>query len=142
MRRFLPVIFFSLALSAAEPLTDADLLQPQQVSSTLKGFLVIHVGFEALYHAAHVQGSVYAGPASKAEGLEALKREVAGQPRMREILLYCGCCPWDKCPNIRPAVALLRQMGYTNVKAMMVPVNLKSDWVDKGYPTDKQTDIP
>ena len=142
MRRLLPLALLGLVLWGAEPLTDTDLVQPQQVSQDLNVPLVIQVGFEALYHAAHVKGSVYAGAASKPEGIDALKRAVAGQPRMREIILYCGCCPWDKCPNIRPAFAVLHDMGYTNVKAMMVTTNLKTDWIDKGYPTDKQTDAP
>ena len=142
MRRLLPLALVSFILWGAAPLTDADLLQPQQVSQNLSVPLVIQIGFEALYHAAHVKGSVYAGPASTPEGLDALKKAVAGQPRMLEIILYCGCCPWDKCPNIRPAFTLLHDMGYTNVKAMMVPTNLKTDWIDKGYPTDKQPHTP
>jgi len=28
-------------------------------------------------------------------------------------------------------------MGFTHVKAMMMATNLKTDWIDKGYPTDK-----
>ena len=78
-------------------------------------------------------GSKYAGPASKADGLEDLKKEVSGQPRSRAIILYCGCCPWDKCPNIRPAFAALHDMGFQNVKVLMIPENLKADWIDKGY---------
>ena len=101
---------------------------------------MIHVGFPVLYRAAHIAGSEYAGPGSKPEGIEALKKAVAGQPHNREIVLYCGCCPWDKCPNIRPAFAALHQMGFTNVKVMMVPENLKADWIDKGYPTEKRSD--
>ena len=128
--------------AAEQPLTDADLLQPQQVSQNLTEPLVIQVGFKALYHAAHVKGSVYAGPASTPEGIVALKRAVAGQPQMREVILYCGCCPFDKCPNVRPALAALRELGYTNVKVMKIPTNLKADWIDKGYPTDRETDIP
>jgi thiosulfate/3-mercaptopyruvate sulfurtransferase len=83
---------------------------------------------------------VFAGPGSKDEGIADLKKAVAGQPRTREIVLYCGCCPFDKCPNIRPAFAALHEMGFTHVKAMVVPANLKTDWTDKGYPTDKRAE--
>jgi hypothetical protein len=31
-------------------------------------------------------------------------------------------------------------MGFTHVKAMMVETNLKTDWIDKGYPTDKRAE--
>ena len=144
MRRLLILLFSGLLLGSlsggAEPWTDNDLIQPAQAAKDLKTPLIIHVGFPVLYRSTHITGSVYAGPGSKTEGIDDLKKAVAGQPRMREIILYCGCCPWDKCPNIRPAFAALHQMGFTNVKAMVLPANLKTDWIDKGYPTDKHAD--
>ena len=65
------------------------------------------------------------------------KAEVAKLPKDWEIVLYCGCCPWDKCPNINPAIAMLKEMGYTKVKAMMVPDTFKKDWTDQGYPVEQ-----
>lgn len=124
----------------SEPWADTDQMQPAQVAKDIRGPLIIHVGFPVLYRATHITGSVYAGPGSKDEGLTDLRRAVEGQPRNREIILYCGCCPWDKCPNIRPAFAELHRIGHTNVKVMMVPTNFKTDWIDKGYPTDKRAD--
>jgi thiosulfate/3-mercaptopyruvate sulfurtransferase len=100
--------------------------------------LVIHTGFAVLYRSAHITGTVYAGPGSKPEGLEELKKLVANEPRDREIVIYCGCCPWVKCPNIRPAFAALHEMGFTHVSALYVPENLATDWIDKGFPTDKR----
>ena len=142
MQRLIPLILFGLLLSAAgtDPWTDNDLVQPEQVSKDVHTPLLIHVGFPVLYRASHITGSVYAGPGSKEEGIADLKKAVAGQPRTREIVLYCGCCPFDKCPNIRPAFAALHEMGFTHVKVMVVPTNLKTDWIDKGYPTDKHAE--
>jgi thiosulfate/3-mercaptopyruvate sulfurtransferase len=128
------------AVYGSEPWADADQVQAAQVAKDLKNPLIIHVGFPVLYRATHITGSIYAGPGSKDEGLTDLKRAVAGQPRSREIILYCGCCPWDKCPNIRPAFAELHKLGYPNVKVMVVPANFKTDWIDKGYPTDIRAD--
>jgi len=144
MRRSL-LIFAATLLFAADPWTATDVLTPEKVAPLVNnpatsGPFVIHVGFSVLYRAAHIAGSKYAGPASKPEGIEDLKKEIAGQPRSREIVLYCGCCPWDKCPNIRPAFAALHDMGFQNVKVLMIPENLKADWIDKGYPTEKRTD--
>jgi|SRR6185312_12387798 len=144
MRRLTFLAIFGMLLGTivcgSEPWTDTDQLQPAQVAKDLKTPLIIHVGFPVLYRATHITGSIYAGPGSKDEGLTDLKRAVAGQPRNREIILYCGCCPWDKCPNIRPAFAELHKMGYPNVKVMMVPTNFKTDWIDKGYPTEKRAE--
>lgn len=134
------LLVFGMLLCGTEPWTGQDLVQPDQAAKSLKSALVIHVGFPVLYRAAHITGTQYAGPGSKAEGIADLKKAVAGQPRDREIILYCGCCPFDKCPNIRPAFAALHEMGFTRVKAMVLPTNLKTDWIDKGYPTDKSKD--
>jgi thiosulfate/3-mercaptopyruvate sulfurtransferase len=139
--RTLVLLFAGLAvLCGSEPWTDNDLVQPGDVAKNLSDPLIIHVGFPVLYRSAHISGSVFAGPGSKPEGIADLKKAVAGQPRGREIILYCGCCPWDKCPNIRPAFAALHDMGFTRVKAMVAPTNLKTDWIDKGYATDKSAD--
>jgi thiosulfate/3-mercaptopyruvate sulfurtransferase len=142
MQRLISLLLAGLLVSAVvcgtEPWTDSDLVQPEQVAKDLRTPLLIHVGFPVLYRATHITGSVFAGPGSKEEGIADLKKAVAGQPRTREIVLYCGCCPFDKCPNIRPAFAALHEMGFTHVKAMVVPTNLKTDWIDKGYPTDKR----
>lgn len=139
MRR-LTLLLLAASLFASEPWTTQDLIQPAQASRELKNALVIHVGFPVLYRAAHIAGTQFAGPGSKPEGIADLKKAVAGQPRDREIILYCGCCPFDKCPNIRPAFAALHAMGFTHVKAMVIDTNLKTDWIDKGYPTDKRVE--
>ncbi len=134
------LLLLGVALFASEPRTDKDLIQPAQAKDELKSALVIHVGFPVLYRSAHIAGTEYAGPGSKAEGIADLKKAVAGQSRDREIILYCGCCPFDKCPNIRPAFAALHEMGFKRVKAMAIETNLKTDWIDKGYPTEKRTE--
>jgi rhodanese-related sulfurtransferase len=125
---------------AQPPIPESELVMPAEFVPHMKGVLIIHVGFPVLYRAAHIEGSVYAGPGSKPEGLELLKKAVEGQSRDREIVLYCGCCPWEKCPNVRPALEALRDMGFRHVRAMVIPGNFKADWVDKGYPTEKRVE--
>jgi len=131
------LVAFSL-VAAGDPWTDADVVRPEVVAKDIGTPLLLHVGFDVLYRASHIAGSEYAGPGSKPEGIDALKKAVAGQPKNREIVLYCGCCPWEKCPNIRPAFAALHDMGFTRVKVMFVPENLKADWTDKGYPAERR----
>lgn len=123
----------ALALAAAE----MALIQPSELASHLSAKpAIFHIGFNVLYRSKHIPGSVYAGPANRPDGLALLKEAVAKLPHDREIVLYCGCCPWDHCPNVRPAMALLQQMGFTHVKALYVPTNFKADWIDKGYPVE------
>jgi hypothetical protein len=46
----------------------------------------------------------------------------------------------EKCPNIRPAFAALHEMGFTKVRVVSIPTNFKTDWIDKGYPTEKRVE--
>jgi len=140
-RRFLWTIAAGAsALQAGEPWTDADVRQPGSLAKDLqagKKPLILYVGFPVLYKAARIPGAVLAGPGSKQSGLDAMQQALSGVPKDHEIVLYCGCCPFDHCPNIRPAFEKIRAMGYSNVSLVMMPTNFHSDWVEKGYPVDK-----
>jgi thiosulfate/3-mercaptopyruvate sulfurtransferase len=99
--------------------------------------LIFQVGFRVLYQQAHVPHSEYIGPASEPEGIQRLRQRVQGLPRTQSIVIYCGCCPWSKCPNINPAYKELRALGFRNIKLLYVADNFGKDWVDKGYLVEK-----
>jgi thiosulfate/3-mercaptopyruvate sulfurtransferase len=99
--------------------------------------LLIHVGSHVLYTQAHIPNSEYIGPASDPAALQRLRTRVDSLPRNKFIVLYCGCCPWTHCPNMKPADDLLNSMGFTNVKSLYIPNNFGTDWVQKGYPVAK-----
>ena len=126
---------------AAAVAADIPLIQPKDLAAELASAqakpAIFQVGPNVLYRSKHIPGSLYAGPGSKSEGLELLKAAVAKLPRDGELVIYCGCCPWDRCPNIKPAMELLKQMGFTRVKAMYSETNFKTDWIDKGYPVEQ-----
>lgn len=114
------------------------LIQPPELVSRLSAKpAIFQVGPNVLYRSKHIPASVYAGPGSKLEGLTLLKSAVAKLPHDREIVLYCGCCPWAHCPNIHPAYKQLRDLGYTNLKVLYFANDFGKDWVAKGYPTAK-----
>lgn len=130
----------ALALAAACLVFAADLalIQPKELAAGLeaKGSVVFYVGPNVLYRSKHVPGSLFAGPGNTARGLELLKTAADKLPRSQEIVIYCGCCPWDVCPNIKPAAETLRAMGFTKVKAMYMHTNFKTDWIDQGFPIE------
>jgi len=133
------VKYLQLLLAGAVVVAAAEmaLIQPSELAAHLSTKpAIFHVGPGVLYRSKHIPGSVYAGFASRPDGLDGLKAAVAKLPHDREIVIYCGCCPWDKCPNIKPAMALLQQMGFTHVKALYVADSFKTDWIDKGYPVE------
>ena len=134
MRIFGLIPIAALALAAAE----MALVQPAEVAASMSKNkpAIFQVGPNVMYRSKHIPGALYAGPGNKAEGIAMLKAAVERMPRDREIVIYCGCCPWDKCPNMQPAFAALREMGFTKVKALYIAQNFKADWIDKGYPVE------
>jgi rhodanese-related sulfurtransferase len=114
----------------------ADLAATLADSATAKPMLV-HVGARVLYRAGAIPGSLYAGPGSDPAGIEALLAAVQGQPKDRDIVIYCGCCPANHCPNIKPAYAAMRKAGFTHVKALWIGKDFDADWANHGYPTAK-----
>lgn len=128
--------FQASQISTSHTITIEDLQKTLQ-SSTADKPLLIHVGSHVLYSQAHIPGSEYIGPASDAAALQRLHARVDSLPRNKFIVLYCGCCPWTHCPNMKPADDALHAMGFTNVKSLYIPNNFGTDWVQKGYPVAK-----
>jgi thiosulfate/3-mercaptopyruvate sulfurtransferase len=128
--------FLAFCQTGPDPWKPAELIPPKEVAAMLPGKPVLfHVGFGTLYRNKHIPGSIYVGAGNTDKGLESLRQAAAKLPRNREIVIYCGCCPWDKCPNMRPAFRVLKEMGFTRVRAMYTPTNFARDWIEKGYPT-------
>jgi thiosulfate/3-mercaptopyruvate sulfurtransferase len=122
--------------SAPQPMQPEELARCVQSSKGAKP-LILQVGFHVLYLQAHIPHAEYIGPASGPEGLQPLRKRVAALPHSQPIVLYCGCCPWSKCPNVNPAYKELRDVGFTNVRILYIADNFGKDWVDKGYPVAK-----
>lgn len=120
----------------ASQIPQSQLIQPGALHRELQSGhppLILQVGSHMLFAEAHIPGSEYAGPASTPEGLQALRQRVASLPRSQPIVLYCGCCPWEHCPNIAPAWLLLHHMGFTHVRVLYLAHNFGADWVARGY---------
>ena len=127
---------------AAEVWQKTDLIQPGELAATLNDSkqekpVVVFVGFDFLFRAAHIPGSLNFGPGSKASGIEGLKRWAGSINKNKAVVFYCGCCPWRQCPNVRPALTAGRQAGLKHVKVLYLEESLVRDWVDKGYPVEK-----
>jgi thiosulfate/3-mercaptopyruvate sulfurtransferase len=141
---FLAIAGFSLTQAAGQAssipttrlINPEDLVKLLQTSDTEKP-LMIQVGSHVLFSQAHIPGSEYIGPASIETGLQQLRKRVEPLPRTKLIVLYCGCCPWGHCPNVKPADDALHAMGFTNVKVLYISDNFGTNWVDKGYPVAK-----
>lgn len=119
-----------------EPWNANQLLEPQTLAKKItqnqaNNILILSVGPDAI-----IKGSVDIGPTTEQENLNKLKNYLKNVPKSKEVVIYCGCCPFDKCPNIRPAFKALKDMGFKNPKLLNLPKNIKVDWLDKDYPTN------
>ena len=90
-----------------------------------------------LYRIGHIPGAVLHGPASSPEGLASLKNWAQSLPRTANVVVYCGCCPLANCPNLAPAYAALKGLGFTRVRVLLLEDNFKTSWIDRGYPHER-----
>ena len=109
------------------------LVQPAEFASLKTRPAVFMVGPNVLYRSHRIPGAVFAGPGVQPAGLAMLRAAAEKLPRDQDVVLYCGCCPWEKCPNVTPAIEMLKGMGFTKAKALYLPIGFKADWLDKGY---------
>jgi thiosulfate/3-mercaptopyruvate sulfurtransferase len=121
-------------IGVPEPWTAKQLMAPADLAAIIndpnaKKPVILCVGPGAL-----IKGSLDMGPAKEKINLEKLKQQLSKLPRDTNVVIYCGCCPFDHCPNIRPAFNLLNEMKFSNAHLLNLEHNIKTDWVAKGYP--------
>jgi thiosulfate/3-mercaptopyruvate sulfurtransferase len=118
-------------IPAASQIQAADLAQAMK---TAQKPVILYVGPKAFYTQAHIPGAEWIGAVGKPEGMQKLRARAASLPKDGAVVIYCGCCPWDHCPNIRPAFAELKKQGFTNVRVLYLATSFGADWKDKGLP--------
>lgn len=116
------------------PWSEKQLLNPADLAQNLKdngnsNFFIYNIG-----PSGSIKNSIDIGPGREKENIEKLRKELSQLPKESNIVIYCGCCPFKNCPNIRPAFNLLNEMKFTNHHLLNLSNNLKTDWIDKGYP--------
>src|SRR5574338_998475 len=113
-----------------EPWRQDQLMEPKDLAAIINNPeapqpLLICIGPAGL-----IKNAINIGPASKKENLDSLKSFLSKEKKDKQIVIYCGCCPFKHCPNIRPAFTLLNKMKFMNQKLLNLSHNLKADWID------------
>ena len=121
---------------SAPSIPQAQLIQPEALDQLFKNKaadkpLLLQVGSHQLFDQAHISGSYMPGQARSPLACNCCKA-VAALSKKKSIVLYCGCCPWNRCPNLAPAYKQLHDAGFTNVKASTSP----TIWVPIGPQRD------
>lgn len=137
---FIFLLLFSITIQAQvkqEPWTDAQLMPTQELADKINTSgkdkpLIINIGPQSV-----IKGSVDVGPGKEKENISKLEKTLSKVDKKQEVVIYCGCCPFEKCPNIRPAFNELKELGFANAKLLNIPKNIKVDWIDKGYPVNQ-----
>jgi thiosulfate/3-mercaptopyruvate sulfurtransferase len=127
---------------AAASIPSNNVISPAELAKLLESQsgdppIVLQVGSHVLFEQAHIPGASYAGAAGQDAELKRLREQVSSLPHNRLIVIYCGCCPWTKCPNIEPAYQGLFGMGFTRIRVLYLKDNFGANWVAQGYPTAK-----
>src|SRR5688572_20385714 len=117
-----------------EPWTEKQLMSPGELVIIINDESSTNTYIYNIGPSGHIQNSIDIGPGKEKTNIEKLKGELNKLPKDANIVIYCGCCPFKDCPNIRPAFTLLNEMKFTNHKLLNLPKNLKVDWIDQGYP--------
>lgn len=119
-----------------EPWKPAQLMAPADLAKSIstngaKGQYIYCVGPGAV-----IKGSIDIGPAKEKANLDKFRQTLSKLPKDATVIIYCGCCPFVHCPNIRPAFTLLNEMGFTNARLLNLEQNIRVDWIAKGYPVE------
>ena len=115
--------------------TSKQLLAPAELAPVIKtknAPVIFSIG-----PAATIPASIEIGMVKDKANLDKFKKQLNALPKNTKIVVYCGCCPYEHCPNVRPAIDVLNEMKFTNYKLLDLPHNIKTDWISKGYPTVK-----
>ncbi len=90
-----------------------------------------------MYRAGHIPGAVLHGPATSASVVNGLKAWASTLPKSSSVVIYCGCCPLEHCPNLRPSYAALKDLGLRQLRVLLLPNDFGTDWVRPGFPVER-----
>lgn len=123
--------------SAQNPVnwTSDQLIEPSELAASIKSNKEIPIIF-SIGPGAIIPHSKDMGMIKEEDNMKKFKEQLLNLPKDTQIVVYCGCCPYEHCPNVRPAIQLLKDMKFTNYKLLDLPHNIKIDWINKGYPTE------
>src|SRR4051812_17936731 len=111
------LLFIYQRLPAQTPInwTPNQLIEPSVLSAIIKEKKQIPVIF-SIGPGDVIPYSKNFGMINEAENMKKFKNELANIPRDTQLVIYCGCCPYEHCPNVRPGIQLLKDMKFTNYK--------------------------
>ncbi len=62
-----------------------------------------------------------------------LKSNISNKRFNKEVVVYCGCCSSDNCPNVEPVIQELKKLGFKNAKGLYMASGYLDDWHSKKF---------
>src|SRR5690606_33674683 len=83
---------------AKDPWTKTDLMHPASLAAMIKSPkaskpVIFNIGVME-----NIIGARNMGGASEKENLNRFKKALSSIPKTSTVVVYCGCCPFDRCP--------------------------------------------
>jgi thiosulfate/3-mercaptopyruvate sulfurtransferase len=119
-----------------EPWTAKQLMEPADLAKILNDVKSPQPTIYCIGPQAVIKNSIFVGPTQTKENMKTLRDKAGALSKDAHIVIYCGCCPFSRCPNIRPAFRALTEMGFKNLSLLNLSRNIKVDWIDHNYPVN------
>jgi hypothetical protein len=129
-------ITMSFVLFQTTPWTEQQIIQPEALVKILNDPKTAKPTIINTGTMRNIKTALKYGPVSDPKGMAQFKEEVAKLNKDKEIIIYCGCCKMEHCPNVEPAFNFLNSSGFKKIKLLYLKDDLVFDWVNKGYPMD------
>ncbi|MCX6155281.1 MAG: rhodanese-like domain-containing protein [Candidatus Kapabacteria bacterium] len=131
------IILSTNEVLSQDPWKSSQLMAPSELNKIINNSkaaktYIFSIGFQSI-----IKNSIDIGAGMDKANINKLKLQLKKLPKDANIVIYCGCCPFKNCPNVRPVFNLLNEMGFKNHKLLDLPQNIKVDWIDKGYSCTK-----
>lgn len=131
---FAILLCFSAANSQNEPWKTSQVMATKTLAEKIKTDdknlpVIFNVG-----PMENIKGAIAIGAVTSEKGMNQLKLTAQTITKSKSVVVYCGCCSYANCPNIRPAFKALQDMGFKSVFVLDIPEGIKPDWVAKDYP--------
>ncbi|WMJ72333.1 hypothetical protein RCC89_04035 [Cytophagaceae bacterium ABcell3] len=133
------IVFCVLFITAAaftfdKPWKESQLIEPKALADILEGPKSKHPVILNMGTMPPIKSAQMVGIGSTTHGMNKLKEVAATLDKKSEVVVYCGCCTMDNCPNVKPAMDYLTAQGFKNAKILNIKTDLNVDWTNKGYP--------
>jgi rhodanese-related sulfurtransferase len=127
-------IFSFTYLSKQNPYSQDKLISPAELAKILvnpktRQPVIFNVGSMPLIKGAQSGGMGYSD-----DSMKEFKEKLLKVDKNEAVIIYCGCCKMENCPNVKLPFQYLESNGFKNAKILNIETGLHEDWIDKGYP--------